>query len=73
MTIGEMLDMATDYTETTVNGDIDESVFDKPQPPAPPAAAAPADAAPADAAPADAAPADATPADATPASQPSDG
>ncbi len=42
MTAGEMLDMATDYTETTINGDIDESIFDKPQPPAPPAPAAPA-------------------------------
>jgi hypothetical protein len=44
--IGDFIMLETTYTETTINGDVDESIFEKPQPPAPPAA--PAAAAPAE-------------------------
>jgi hypothetical protein len=41
--LGEFIRLETTYNETVINGEVDESIFDKPQPPAPPSApAAPA-------------------------------
>lgn len=40
VTIGEFIQLETTYTETTINGEVDETIFNKPQPPAPPAAPA---------------------------------
>lgn len=55
VTLGEFIMLETTYTETVINGEIDETIFDKPQPPAPPAA--PAGTTPAPAAETEAAPA----------------
>jgi hypothetical protein len=38
--LGDFIRLETTYTETVINGEVDESIFDKPQPPAPPAAPA---------------------------------
>lgn len=46
ITIGDFIMLETTYTETKINEEVDASIFDKPQPPAPPAA--PATAAPAE-------------------------
>jgi len=40
ITIGDFIMLETTYTETKINEEVDESIFDKPQPPAPPAAPA---------------------------------
>lgn len=40
ITIGDFIMIETTYTETKINEEVDESIFDKPQPPAPPAAPA---------------------------------
>lgn len=50
MATGEMFTMEATFTKTTVNGELDESVFKMPEPPAPPASAPAAPAAPAPAA-----------------------
>lgn len=38
--IGDFIMLETTYTETKINEEVDESIFEKPQPPAPPAAPA---------------------------------
>jgi hypothetical protein len=38
--LGDFIRLETTYNETVINGEVDESIFDKPQPPAPPAAPA---------------------------------
>lgn len=40
ITIGDFIMLETTYTETKINEEVDESIFDKPEPPAPPAAPA---------------------------------